>query len=66
MPLVLTVGLGAYFVLVTKLSLGPTAAFLLGVLTVFAFSLGYAYVLHLLVEKPALWVRDRVAGDGKR
>jgi peptidoglycan/LPS O-acetylase OafA/YrhL len=26
-----------------------------------ALSLGVAYVLHLLVEKPSLWVRDRVA-----
>jgi peptidoglycan/LPS O-acetylase OafA/YrhL len=60
MPLVLLVGVPACAALSS--GGGATAPALWGgVLAVFAASLLYAYALHLVVEKPALWARDRVA-----
>lgn len=60
MPLVTAGGLGA-FVILTRLAVPPVPAFAGATLFVFAVSVFVAYGLHLAVEKPALWVRDRVA-----
>jgi peptidoglycan/LPS O-acetylase OafA/YrhL len=58
MPLVLLFGLPVYLRLVFVLKLPVLIALLAAVLTVFALSLVVSYVLHLLVEKPVLFLRD--------
>lgn len=65
-PVVRLAGLDAYARLVLVAHLPITAAFLTATLVVFAESIAIAYVLHLFIEKPALWLRDRVAPAARR
>lgn len=65
MPVVLTVGLGSMWAL-RRGGVSPGLAFVVAVVIAFVVALVDAYVLHLLVEKPALWLRDRLAPDPNR
>jgi peptidoglycan/LPS O-acetylase OafA/YrhL len=60
-PLVIVSGVGAYVGFTRRLGLGAGVSLTLATLFVFALCLVEAYVLHLLVEKPALRLRDLVA-----
>ncbi|MBM4376983.1 MAG: acyltransferase [Deltaproteobacteria bacterium] len=60
MPFVTTVGFVAYLRLAFLYRLPVPFAFALAVLAVFFVSLAFGYLLHLLVEKPALYLRDRL------
>lgn len=42
--------------------LSPTAMWLVSLVVVMLVSLAVSYLLHVVVEKPSLWLRDRVAG----
>ncbi len=66
MPLVRTLGLDAYLRLAILHRLPQPVAFVLAVTIVFAASLAAGYVLHLLVEKPALFARDRLVPASPR
>jgi peptidoglycan/LPS O-acetylase OafA/YrhL len=44
------------------LGLSPTSLWLVSLVIAMLVSLAIGYLLHLLVEKPSLWLRDRVAG----
>lgn len=59
MPLVLSLGLPMYLRLVFVWKLPALVGVLGAVLTVFIASLTLSYLLHLLVEKPVLYLRDR-------
>ena len=39
-----------------------TTIWLLSLLLLLVLSAAVAYLMHILIEKPSLWVRDRVAG----
>jgi peptidoglycan/LPS O-acetylase OafA/YrhL len=58
MPWVVFLGVFAYALLWAGLHAPPLAAFAGAVAWVFAVSLAEAYVLHVLIEKPALAIRD--------
>lgn len=58
MPLVLAVGIPGYR-FYGRMGFPPIVSFPLAVFTVFGACLCIAYVLHQLVEKPALFLRDR-------
>ena len=60
MPLVLLIGMAGFLRFAFLYRLPVTLAVTLAVLLVFAVSLALAYVLHLVVEKPALWARDKL------
>lgn len=59
MPLVLAVGV-PMFVRAHRSGMNVLASFVLGVGGAFGASLMLAYVLHLLIEKPALLARDKL------
>lgn len=60
MPLVTRVGLPVYLRFALLYGLPTPIAFGAAVLAVFGVSLAIAYVLHVAVEKPALYLRDRL------
>lgn len=60
MPLVRTLGMSTFVKLRLFNQMSFPASFALSVLLVFGVSLAIGYVLHLLVEKPALFARDKL------
>lgn len=65
MPLVLAFGLPGFLYIAFARALPPLLAVAFATLLVFGVSLAIAYVLHLVVEKPALIARDKfVAAKG--
>lgn len=64
LPLVLLVGIPTFVILQRALGAPDVVAFVVGVAAAFASSLLYAYGLHLVVEKPALFARDRLVPSG--
>ncbi len=64
-PIVTSAGLAGYFFTTAKLVPSPAIALVVGTLIVFGLSLGIAYLLHLLVEKPALLARDALTSRNR-
>jgi peptidoglycan/LPS O-acetylase OafA/YrhL len=60
MPLVTSLGMASYLQLAFFKQVPVPVAFGLAVLAVFGASLAIGYVLHVLVEKPALLARDKL------
>jgi peptidoglycan/LPS O-acetylase OafA/YrhL len=64
-PLVTTVGISSFRLMKQGFGAPTVIAFVFGVAMIFGFALAIAYVMHLVVEKPALWLRDRTVSGGR-
>jgi peptidoglycan/LPS O-acetylase OafA/YrhL len=65
MPLVRGVGVPVYTALVKQHHMTPAQAYLIAVPTVYAAAVLVAYLLHLVIEKPALALRDRLTSRAR-
>jgi peptidoglycan/LPS O-acetylase OafA/YrhL len=65
MPLVRGLGVPVYASLIKRQHMTAVQAYLIAVPVVFFVAVAIAYVLHLLIEKPALALRDRVTARSR-